>query len=170
MFDEHANLQHEFDLEEGSVGFLITVNVNNKVFVAVRRSDVQEVQLYDTNGNRLNSFGEGAFKDAITNSVNGRILILEGKSHWEHCDYCVHIYSEQGKYLSEFNCRDSKPSCLSSIASHRASEHVFVLLQESHPSKCIYPRMLYIFTKDGEFVRSIHLHAESLINRWYKSV
>jgi len=29
--------------------------------------------------------------------------------------------------------------------------------------------MLYIFTKDGEFVRSIHLHTESLINR-YKSV
>ena len=79
------------------------------------------------------------------------------------------MYSEQGKYLSEFKCRDSKPSCLSSIASHRASEHVFDLLQESHRSKCIYPRMLYIFTKDGEFVRSIHLHTESLINR-YKSV
>jgi len=90
VFDEHANLQHEFDLEEGSIGFLITVNVNNKVFVAVRRSDVQEVQVYDANGNHLNSFGEGAFKGAIkknmraTNSVDGRILILEGKSHWEH--------------------------------------------------------------------------------------
>ena len=79
------------------------------------------------------------------------------------------MYSEQGKYLSEFKCGDSKPSCLSSIPSHRASEHVFVLSQESHRSKCIYPRMLYIFTKDGEFVRSIHLHTESLINR-YKSV
>ena len=175
MFDEHANLQHEFDLEEGSVGFLITVNVNNKVFVAVRRSDVQEVQVYDTNGNRINSFGEGAFKGAIiknmtaTNAVDGRILILEGKSHWEHCDYCVQVYSVQGKYLSELKCGYSKPSCLSSLASHRASEHVFVLSQESHHSKCIYPRMLYIFTKDGQFVRSIHLHAESLINR-YKSV
>ena len=175
-FDEHANQQDEFDLEEGSVGLMITVNDNNKVFVAVRRSEGQEVQVYDTNGNHLNSFGEGAFKGAniknmtVTDSVNSRILILEGKSHWEHCDYYVHMYSEQGKYLSEFKCGDSKPSCLSSIASHRASEHVFVLLQESHPSKCIYPRMLYIFTKDGEFVRSIHLHAESLINRWYNSV
>ena len=175
MFDEHANLQHEFNLKEECIGFLITVNDKNKVFVPVRRSDVQEVQVYDTNGNHLNSFGEGAFKGAIiknmtvTNSVNSRILILEGKSHWEHCDYYVQVYSEQGKYLSEFKCGDSKPSCLSSIASHRASEHVFVLLQESHPSKCIYPRMLYIFTKDGEFVRSIHLLAKSLVNR-YKSV
>jgi len=172
--DEHANQQHEFDLEEGCIGFLITVNVNNKVFVAVRRSDVQEVQVYDTDGILLKSFGEGAFKGGIiknitVNSMDSRILILEGKSHWEHCDYYVHMYSEQGKYLSEFKCRDSKPSCLSSIASHRASEHVFVLSQESHHSKCIYPRMLYIFTKDGEFVRSIHIHAESLINR-YKSV
>jgi len=141
----------------------------------VRRSDVQEVQVYDTNGNHLNSFGEGAFKGAIiknmtvTNSVNSRILILEGKSHWEHCDYYVQAYSEQGKYLSEFKCGDSKPSCSSSIASHRASEHVFVLLQESHHSKRIYPRMLYIFTKDGEFVRRIHLLAKSFVNH-YKSV
>ena len=65
MFDEHANLQHEFNLKEESIGFQITVNVNSKVFVAVRRSDVQEVQLYDTNGNRLNSFGEGAFKGQL---------------------------------------------------------------------------------------------------------
>ena len=174
-FDEHANQQDEFDLEEGSVGLMITVNDKNKVFVAVRRSDVQEVQVYDTNGNHLNSFGEGAFKGAIiknmtaTNSVNSRILILEGKSHWEHCDYYVRMYSQQGKYLSEFKCGDSKPSCLSSVASHRTSEHFFLLLQESHHSKCIYPRMLHIFTKDGEFVRSIHLHAEWLMNQ-YKSV
>jgi len=52
---------------------------------------------------------------------------------------------------------------------HHASEHVFVLLQETHPSKYIYPRMLYMFTIDGKFVRSIHLLIESLMNR-YQSV
>ena len=51
----------------------------------MRRSDIQEVQVYDTNGNHLNSFGEGAFKGAIiknmtaTSSVNSRILTLEEK-------------------------------------------------------------------------------------------
>ena len=169
MFDEHATLQRVFNLKDQSIGFLITVNDNNKVFVAVRRSDVQEVQVYDTNGLLLNSFRLGTLKNvrgiAATNSVDGRIMVLEDRRY----ELWIHSFSEQGHHRSEFKCANSKPSDVSCIASHHASEHVFVLLQETHPSKYIYPRMLYIFTKDGKFVRSIHLSIESLMNR-YQSV
>jgi len=118
MFDEHATLQRVFNLKDQSFGFLITVNDNNKVFLAVRRSDVQEVQVYDTIGLLLNIFRLGTLKNvtgiAATNSVDGRIMVLEDRQY----EQWIHSFSEQGHRHSEFKCTNSKPSDVSCIASH----------------------------------------------------
>ena len=164
LFDEHATLKHEFNLEEGSEGSSITVNVNNKVFVAIRKdhrsySGAKEIQVYDTNGLFLHSFEEGTLTRVIditaTNSVDGRIIVFQAGPS-------VHLFSELGHHLSRFNFRDSEGYHVGCIASHRTSKHVFVLLQNYLfcPYRCIFPRMLYIFTLDGEFLRSIHLYAK----------
>ena len=163
IFDEHANLQHEFNLKEGSSGYLIRVSDNNKVFVAVRRSDAREVQVYDTNGRYLHSFGEGILKDAldmtVTNSMDRRVFVLEYRNH----EVYVHLFSEQGDHLCQVKCGDPKLSCVASIASDHSSENVFVLLKGSDAGH-IYPRILHVVNKDGKFVRSIHLHTEGLIS------
>jgi len=173
IFDGQANLQHEFDLKEGYLGSLITVNGNGKVFVAVGIPHFEEVQVYDTNGLFLHSFGKGTLRNAVgmtaTNSVDSGIMVLEGQNQ---CEHYVHMFSELGDNLSQFKVgifEDSNHYYFSSIASHGASGNVFLLLtRRDNASRCNYPRMLCIFTKDSKFVRNIDLHTESLISADYE--
>ncbi|XP_078368916.1 uncharacterized protein LOC144652735 [Oculina patagonica] len=162
VFDKNANLNHKFNLKEGSRGFLITVNANNKVFVVVERS--QHMQVYKTNGQFVHSFGENILKHPcdITAANDGCVMVLESREY----NNCVHLFSAEGDHLSRFTMDESKPHHPRFIAFLRATEQAVVLSVEyNHDSGVKYPRMLHVYTKHGEFVRSIHLDEESMIVR-----
>ena len=158
VLDKNANLNHKFNLKEGNRGFLITVNANNKVFVVVERS--QHMQVYDTNGEFVHSFGDKILKHPcdITSADDGCVMVLE-------YDNCVHLFSAEGDHLSRFTMNESKPHHPRFIAFLQATENAVVLSVEYNDSGVKYPRMLHVYTKRGEFVRSIHLDKESMIVR-----
>lgn len=159
VFDKNANLNHKFNLKQGRRGYLITVNGNNKVFVAVERS--QHVQVYDARGLFVHSFGETILKHPydITAANDGCVMVLDH-------DNSVHLFSAEGDHLSRFTTDESKPHHPRFIAFLRATEHAVVLSVEyNNDSGVKYPRMLHVYTKHGEFVRSIHLDEECLTVR-----
>lgn len=163
--DERANEHDEFQLKDGFCGSFIAASDNDKVFVAVERFHVQEVQIYDRKGVFLKSFGKGTLANTldmtVTHTAGGKVMVLESLSNYE---FCFHLFSEQGDHLFRFTFQQSSPCHrIGAIASHHASERVFVFLSGDHDNRH-YPRMLYIFKKDGELVRNIHLHTESLLN------
>lgn len=159
VFDKHAKLNHKFNLKEGCRGFLITVNINDRVIVAVEKS--QHMQVYDTKGQFVQSFGEKILKHPcdMTSASDGCVMVLEH-------DYCVHIFSANGDHLSRFTLNESKPHHPRFIAFFRATEHALVLSVEySHDSGVKYPRTLHVYTKHGQCVRNIHLDKESMTIR-----
>jgi len=169
-FDEYVNLQHVFNLKEWGCGARMTVSNNNKVFVLAGILD--EVHVYDTNGLFLNSFGEGILKFAkdiaATNSAGSTIVtVLDDREN----ELCIHWFSERGDHLSQIDRKressDKFRMCLRCIAFHRGNEVFFVLQVEFRFRVGYrYPRMLYVYNKDGKFVRSIRIHAESLMSHY----
>ena len=157
VFDKHANLNRKFNLKEGCRGFLITVN-NNNVFIVMERS--QDMHVYDTNGQFAHSFGKQILKHScdITAANDGCVMVLE-------YDYCVHLFSAKGDHLARFvmdksTCKPHHPRFMAFL---RDTGHAVVLSVEyNHFSGVKYPRMLHVYTEHGEFVRSIHLDAESM--------
>ena len=82
----------------------------------------------------------------ITAANDGRVMV-----GW---DDCVHIFSEDGDYLNKFKLqgRYYNPR----IAFHHLTEHVLIVGRRKEKSVVV----VEIFTKDGEFVRSIQIHEE----------
>lgn len=159
VFDKHAKLNRKFNLKEGSRGFLITVSVNDRVIVAVERS--QQMQVYDTKGQFVQSFGEKILKYPcdMTSASDGCVMVLEH-------DRCVHLFSATGDHLSRFTLKESEPHHPRFITFFRATEHALVLSVEySHDSGVKYPRTLHVYTKHGQCVRNIHLDKESMTIR-----
>ena len=159
VFDKHAKLSHKFNLRRGSRGFLITVNINDRVIVAVETS--QQMHVYDTKGQFVHSFGEKILKHPcdITSANDGHVMVLE-------YDYCVHIFSADGDHLSRFTLTESKPHHPRFIAFFRGAEHALVLSVEyNHASGVKYPRTLHVYTKHGQCVRKIYFDEGSMTIR-----
>jgi len=130
----------------------LTVN-NSKVLL----QSSSRVVVYETDGRFVRFFGEETLKKAIDiTAVNdGRVMVVEV------CASCVHIFSEDGDYLSSFELQGLyvyHPS----IAFHQASEHVVIAGAEGSRTGD-YLLRVEIFTKDGEFVRSLQIPEEGAL-------
>ena len=126
----------------------------SRALPARRTERNDQVDVYDTNGQFVCSFGEGQLKDAqdITTANDGRVLVVD------RGDSCVHIFSEDGDHLNGFKLR----GCYSfpKIAFHRASEHVIIAGIEEEKSIL----RMEIYSKNGEFVRSTQIDDDEEID------
>ena len=138
LYNSTADLQHKFPVRGGHWGKL-TVS-KNKVLVLGGK---YVVDVYEHDGRFACSFGDVILKNAtdITAANEDRVMILDyGAS-------CVHVFTEEGKYLSKFNINIEGDS----IAIHPAGEHVVVAGKDRGSG---FLRVA-VYTKDGEFVRRI---------------
>ena len=108
------------------------------------------VDVYETNGELVRSFGEQIFcyPSDITTVSDGTVMVVE-----QSIPRCVHIFSEQGDHLNKFDLRGHV--AYPKIAFHRESQRVVVVGGEEYYSKILY---VEIYTKNGEFVRETPIH------------
>ena len=151
-FSNTTDLHQTFPLREDGFGLTVT---NNKVLVLSKFN----VDVYDTDGLFVCSFGEGTFEQgrfggkSITAANDGRVMVVD-----RH-DNCVHIFSEDGHHLDKFQVQ--RYYGYPRIAFHMLSEHVAFVSQRVEPDIVV----VEIFTKDGVFVRSTAIYICELIDR-----
>ena len=116
----------------------------------------RKVNVYDTNGQLVCSFGGQILSGPrdITTVSDGRIMMVQG---WNPTG--VHISSEQGCYINEFDLQRSLK--YPQIAFHRESLQVVVVGFEEYNSDIL---CIEIYTKDGEFVRSAPIRMRESIS------
>ena len=160
-FNKTADQHHKFrisskgdDLEPCKLsvsdsGKVVVLKSNNKT---LRR----KVNVYDTNGQLVCSFGGQTLSGPrdITTVSDGRIMVVQ---RWNPTG--VHISSEQGCYINEFDLQRSLK--YPQIAFHRESLQVVVVGFEEYNSDIL---CIEIYTKDGEFVRSAPIRMRESIS------
>ena len=145
-FSNTADLHHKFPVSGGDWGRLTVTN--SKVLVL----SMSSVDVYDTDGLYVRSFGEGTleFADDITAANDGRVMVVDWD--WDVDDSCVHIFSEDGDYLDKLKLQ-GRPK----IAFHQLTESVVIAVMKEGLVVGVE-----IFTKDGEFVRSTQIQEERI--------
>ena len=148
-----ADLDHMFPVRGGDRYWgRLTITDRRKVLVLVRLGENCVVDVYESDGQFVRSFGEGLLNFArdITAANDGRVMVLDGD------DSCVHIFSEDGDHLNKIKLQ----GCYSHpiIAFHRASEHVVVAGVEREKDLL----HVEICNKDDEFARSTQIHEENV--------
>ena len=153
-FNKTADQHHNFRVERIIFDFNLcelSVSDSGKVLVLKgdRRKEYGIVDVYETNGQLVCSFGQQilSYPCDITTVSDGRVMVVGG---WG--PRVVHIFSEQGDHLNKFSLQRSLFS--PKIVFHRESQQVAVVDTENFSDK-LY---IEIYTKDGEFVRSISTH------------
>ena len=154
-FNKTAGLHHKFRVERISFDFglcKLSVSDSGKVLVLKgdRRKEYWIVDVYETNGQLVCSFGQQilSYPCDITTVSDGRVMVLQ-KGGPE----VVHIFSEQGDHLNKFCLQ--RPIFSSKIAFHRESQQVAVVGIDDFYANELY---IEIYTKDGEFLRSISIY------------
>ena len=145
ILSDTGDLQRKFPLT-GLFPTAMTVTDSDKVLVL---QCGEEVDVYDTDGQLVRSFGAGILKSAsdITAANDGRVMVVDNS--------CVHIFSEDGVHLSQIKLQ--RHYFRSRILFHRASEHVIVAGNEGDPEGHLF---VEIRSKDGEFERITKIHGE----------
>ena len=154
-FSYTGDLQHKFPLREGG-WFQKRMAVTDSDKVLVLQASMENVcdyvvHVYKTDGQFVDSFGEGMENPwDITAANDGRVLVVERDAS------CLHIFSEDGKHFNTIKLQ----GCYSPprIAFRRESEHVVVAGVERNKDLL----QVEIYTKDGEFFRSIQIHDEKI--------
>ena len=153
-FNKTADQHHKFRVEGISFDFeLCELSVSDSGKVLVLKGDRSKeygiVDVYETNGQLDCSFGQQILRYPrwITPVSDNRVMVVQ------RSPIVVHIFSEQGDHLNKFCLQGFAFS--PNIVFHRESQQVAVV-----GTKVFFPRELYIeiYTKDGEFVRSISIH------------
>ena len=154
-FNKTADQHHKFRVERISFDFEVCkLSVSDSGKVVVLKSDWSEnywiVDVYETNGQLVCSFGQQILSNPcdITTVSDGRVMVLE-----ERYPPVVHIFSEQGDHLNKFDLQRSLFT--PKIAFHRESQQVAVVSTVGFFSDELY---IEIYTKDGEFLRSISIY------------
>ena len=154
VYDQYTNLHHKLPLREGSripdCGS-VTVSDHHQVFVVVVRADdgsEKRMEMYDTDRRFVHSFGRGILKGAcdITITNNNRVMVLD------HGTRSVQVFNAQGERLHPLKVQGDVSG--GAIAFHQASEHVVVSSRNRDKED---RQQVSIYTKDGEFVRSVQL-------------
>ena len=153
-FNKTADQHHKFRVERISFDFeLCKLSVSDSGKVVVLKGDSSKnywiVDVYETNGQLVCSFGQQilSYPCDITTVSDGRVMVVQ-----RGFPEVVHIFSEQGDHLNKFCLQRSLIS--SKIVFHRESQQVAVVDTENFSDK-LY---IEIYTKDGEFLRSISIH------------
>ena len=165
-FNYTAGLHNKFPLRElPPMSFLfMTVDARQKVLVA--SSSVAGnalVDVYETDGRFVRSFGEGLFKIwDITAASDGRVILI-GRGYHVPVFSEVHIFSEHGEHLNKFRIEEHHP--LPKIAFHGASESIIVADMEDGEKRL----HVHIYTKDGACVRSTQIQQDS-VERFFRKL
>ena len=102
VFDQHAELHRKFPLREVSLKVYgygsLTVSDHHQVFVLVEHDNGCQVEVYDTDGGFVRSFGRGILVKSrdITAANNDRVMVLDSSTR------CVQVFSAQGDHLHQF--------------------------------------------------------------------
>ena len=154
-FNKTADQHHKFRVEGMSFDFdlcELSVSDSGKVVVlkGCWRKEYGIVDVYETNGQLVCSFGQQilSYPCDITTVSDGRVMVLQ-----ERGPSVVHIFSEQGDHLNKVRLQRSLFS--SKIVFHRESQQVALVSTVKFFSDELY---IHIYTKDGEFLRSISIH------------
>ena len=139
-FNNTGKLLHKFAVSRSDVPKRLTVHNKDKVMCLY--SD--HVDIHENAGQFVSRFGN--FENAwdLTCGSDGRVMVLDSSNS-------VHIFSERGEHLSKIKHK----GCTSSakIAFHNLSGHIIIAYTEH--LGCVN---VWIYTKDGEFVRSTEIH------------
>ena len=156
-----GDLLYKFPVRRGHWrwGRRLTVSKNNVLVLGVTEvSDGLKfvVDVFEHDGRYVHSFGEGVLKEAydITADSHGHVMVVTSY------DYSVHVFTEDGTHLNKFNINTEGYDY--SVACHPAGEHVVVACTE----RGTHRRRVDIYTKDGEFVRSVALDEERIRSLW----
>ena len=153
VFDQHANFQHEFDVDRFSIGPCIAVSDDSKVFVSAKAGKKTRrccVLVYNFNGELLNSIENASLGPVIgmtsIGSEGDRIVVLCRDLDSSASPY-VYQLSEQGNFLSRY--------C---VSSNRGSGRFCFLHKTEHVVALDYSKeTLFLYNKDGMVVREIKL-------------
>ena len=152
-FNKTADQHHKFRVERISFDFeLCKLSVSDSGKVVVLKGNSSKkcwiVDVYETNGQLVCSFGQQIlrFPCDIINVSDGRVMVEERHPT------VVHIFSEQGDHLNKFCFQRLVIS--PKIVFHRESQQVAVVGIDEF---CVNELYIEIYTKDGEFVRSISI-------------
>ena len=154
-FNKTADQHHTFRVRRMGFDFeLCKMSVSDSGKVVVLKGYLSKywiVDVYETNGQLVCSFGEKIliYPCEITTVSDGRVMVVQKPLDTT----VVHIFSEQGDHLNKFCLQRSLFS--PKTAFHRESQQVAVVGIEKSFSDKLY---IEIYTKDGEFVRSIPIH------------
>ena len=153
-FNKTADQHHKFRVERISFDFeLCKLSVSDSGKVVVLKGDSSKeywiVDVYETNGQLVCSFGQQilSYPCDITTVSDGRVMVLQKPG-----SEVVHIFSEQGDHLNKFCLQGFAFS--PKIVFHRESQQVALVSTETFSDE-LY---IEIYTKDGEFLRSISIH------------
>ena len=159
VFDQHANFQHEFDVNEASFLSRITVSDDKKVFVPAAKLGENSscVHVYNFDGVLLNSIKIGSLGRVIDvtsiDSEGGKIMVLLDHFIGFPPHSRVYQFSEQGDVLFRYYV---DLDCTGHIHFLHNAEHVAILqLRRDGLSLC---------NKNGEFVRGINLKLSALVD------
>ena len=151
VFDQHANFQHDFDVDGYSFGSCIAVSDDSKVFVSAQEGKGMErvrVLVYNFNGELLKSIEDASLGPVMeTTSVSsegGRIVVLG--SNLDSSSSYVYRFSEQGEFLSRYSVSANGTSQIRLL---QKTEHV-VELDFSKEN-------ILLYDQDGMVVREIKL-------------
>ena len=154
-FNKAADQHHKFRVKRISFDFEVCkLSVSDSGKVVVLKGDWSEnywiVDVYETNGQLVCSFGQQILSNPcdITTVSDGRVMVVQGQGPG-----VVHIFSEQGDHLNKFCLQRSV--FYPKIVFHRESQQVAVVSTVKFFSEELY---IEIYTKDGEFLRSISIH------------
>ena len=154
-FNKAADQHHKFRVKTISFDFEVCkLSVSDSGKVVVLKGDWSTnywiVDVYKTNGQLVCSFGQQILSNPcdITTVSDGRVMVVQGQDPG-----VVHIFSEQGDHLNKFCLQRSV--FYPKIVFHRESQQVAVVSIVEFFSDELY---IEIYTKDGEFLRSISIY------------
>ena len=151
VFDQHANFQHEFDVDGYLIGSCIAVSDDSKVFVSAKVGERGCVRVYNFNGVPLNSI-ENRLLESVKemrsiDSESGRIVVLGcGLDYFGYTHICQ--FSDQGTCLFGYYVPSND------------TDRVRLLHKTEHVVELNFSKEnLFLYNKDGMVVREIKLSA-----------
>ena len=149
VFSKTSDLQHKFPVRRGGRGRLTVSSGKQRGKILLLSRDV--VDVHESSGEFVYSFGEEVFKNAIdiTATCDGRVMILD------ELDYSFYLFDLEGHQLGKFNIKYER-DVYHRIACHPTSDHVVLAGGERETERLT----LAIYTVNGEFVRRIQLDEE----------
>ena len=133
----------------------------NKVLVLGNTGNVNVVDVYDHEGAFVRQFREKiiGYATDITADDDGRIMT----AGLYMFDPCIYVFTDEGEQLSKFHTNtEGYLSFIRRIGCHPQGEHVVVGREEEYTG--LYS--VFIYTKDGKFVRKITLHEYQIEYFW----